>query len=243
VPLLSSSEPDVPDDAAFTDANSNDPVLLLVLLPPNTETDPPTSPLPVAAPPSTSTPPPVPTVDVPADTNTAPPAPLLPVPTLMLTAPPLPLTAEPVIRLMEPELPYLAVPVLTRTAPEIPLEPAFAVVSRIQPVELLVLPPLCSSKSPPASPAAEVAPADRTMAPPAPLLPLPTSTLIAPPLPPVAKPDSSAKYPEFPEPVLPLLNVTDPDTPDDAAFDDASTTAPVPLLVLPPDTIDTDPPT
>jgi len=61
-------------------------------------------------------------------------------------------------------------------------------------------------------------------------------------LPPVAKPDSSAKYPEFPEPVLPLLSVTDPDTPDDAAFDDASTTAPVPLLVLPPDRIDTEPP-
>jgi len=164
----------------------------------------------------------------------------------------------PVITTTLPELPDFVDPVFIATAPDTPDDAAFDDASTTAPVPLLVLPPDTIDTDPPTWPDAAArppsintpppvdtsdSPADTTTAPPAPLEPVPTNTLIAPPEPPVAKPDSSAKYPEFPEPVLPLLSVTDPDTPDDAAFDDASTTAPVPLLVLPPDTIDTDPPT
>jgi len=42
--------------------------------------------------------------------------------------------------------------------------------------------------------------------------------------------------------VLPLLSSTDPDVPDDAAFDVDTVTEPVVLLELPPATIDTEPP-
>jgi len=93
--------------------------------------------------------------------------------------PPLPLNAEPVTNVIEPLLPSLVVPVLTNTAPEMPLDTAFADDTVTDPVELLDDPPLWIKTTPPVS-LAEVVPADRTRAPPAPLPLIPTATLIDP---------------------------------------------------------------
>jgi len=49
--------------------------------------------------------------------------------------------------------------------------------------------------------------------------------------------------PELPTAVVPLLSSKEPDVPLTSAFAESRVTDPEPLLVLPPDTIDTDPPT
>jgi len=96
VPLLSKTDPDVPDEPAFDVDTVTEPVVALVLAPPKMDTEPPVWDAAVAAPASITTAPPVNALETPADNTTAPPAPLDPEPTRTLMAPPDPLAAEPV---------------------------------------------------------------------------------------------------------------------------------------------------
>ena len=79
---------------------------LLALLPPVTNTDPPSDDDNVR----------------PACTTTTPPTPLSPVPTTTLREPPRPLVASPLITLMYPELPEYDVPLLNNTQPDTPTD-------------------------------------------------------------------------------------------------------------------------
>jgi hypothetical protein len=65
-------------------------------------------------------------------------------------------------------------------------------------------------------------------------VPLPTTTLIAPPWPLVDTPLSTDSQPLLPDFAVPLLNNTEPDDPDDAAFAVDTDTLPLPLLKLAP---------
>jgi len=219
VPLLSNTDPDVPADAAFEVATVMEPVVALLLPPAKMDTEPPVCEAAVVAP---------------ADSTRTPPLPLLPVPTATLMAPPLPLVAKPDTRVREPLLPLNAVPVLKSSDPDVPADAAFDVATVTEPVVALLLPPARIDTDPPVCEAAVVAPADSTRTPPLPLLPVPTATLMAPPLPLVAKPDTMVTVPLLPLNAVPLLNNSEPDVPDEAAFDVRTTIDPVELERLPP---------
>jgi len=242
VPLLNSTDPDVPDEPAFELATVTDPVLLLLLPPPKIATEPPVFPLAVV---------------LPADSVNGPPTPLLPLPTSTLMAPPEPPVVNPVDTVTLPELPPLDDPVLSSTDPDVPADTALAETNDKEPVGPLVLPPDNIDTEPPtwlrseAVPAAITtappvvpleAPADITTPPPTPLVPLPTTKLIPPPAPLTADPDTRTKLPEFPDALVPLLNSNDPDAPNEAAFTEPSVSEPDELTEPEPAKIDTDPP-
>jgi hypothetical protein len=85
-----------------------------------------------------------------------------------------------------PLFPLLADPVLITTAPLTPLVPALEVLKcndplapqELAPVKIEIPPPVCT----------ELNPADNVIAPPDPLLPLPTEITTDPPRPPTAEP-------------------------------------------------------
>jgi len=88
LPLLSSTDPDVPDDAAFDVDTVTEPVVLLELPPATIDTEPPVFPAAVV---------------VPAVTRTCPPTPVSPDPTDSTTEPPEPPVADPVVNSILPD--------------------------------------------------------------------------------------------------------------------------------------------
>jgi hypothetical protein len=106
VPLLTSSDPDAPDDATFALRTTTDPDPELALSPLMIDTAPPI-PFPVAEPPVTVTEPPSCDAEAaePAFRLIRLPSPLVLVPTVMLTTPAVPLVADPVVMATHPVFP------------------------------------------------------------------------------------------------------------------------------------------
>ena len=84
---------------------------------------------------------------------------------------------------------------------------------------------------PPATPSADVSPAESVKAPPAPVLPPPTDILMAPPAPPVAAPEPIDTEPVDPELDVPELNFSRPEAPVAPAFAERIVSAPLVVSV------------
>ncbi len=170
-----------------------------MLVPLETDTNPPVAPVP--APPVRVALPPVPLlacVPAPATTVAAPPAtdaaevapavsvasppePVAPEPTVTAISPPFPPVAAPEDTVTVPVVPADDVPEEKMTFPLVPELPALADSTVTSPLSVAVPAPLRRESAPPACDEALVAPAVNDIAPPAPVLPVPPATTIAPP--------------------------------------------------------------
>ena len=181
MPLLIDSTPDEPAEPTFAECTNTEP-----------DPDDKLEPDPISTSPPRAT-----DRAVPADAITPPPTPLSPLPTTTLMAPPDPPLALPDNSDNQPLLPDDDAPLLNTNVPDAPLEPTFPLETTIEPELQLTLDPDVITTAPPTPlplacpplndtrpplPADDVVwPAATTIAPPTPLLPLPTTTLIEPP--------------------------------------------------------------
>ena len=189
VPVLRVMLPDTNAPMEFADTMDTDPDPLLLEVPEDSTTAPP-SPAPAAPPPCTLTVPPAPVVPdtAPALMSTAPPVPAGPLPTTILMLPPRFTDDVPVCSTIAPVLLVAEAPDLSVTTPDCPKLVTSAVEISTDPDPELKLDPLVASTLPPIPATRDDCPAISTTLPPLLLFPLPTTTLMLPPRPPVAVP-------------------------------------------------------
>lgn len=149
-----------------------------------------------------------PPFESPAESESDPPEPLFPEPTVIEIDPERPKVAGPPLKIIAPELPELADPELIVRVPLTPEDPAFAVCSRIDPLDDVEDTPLITEIKPPVF---DETPEDKVMDPPVPELPLPTETKTDPPRPLVATELAIKRLPLDPDVLEPVLTNIEPD--------------------------------
>jgi hypothetical protein len=247
VPVVKTIDPLVPVCPASGDDSLKDPEDVIVLAPDISDIDPPVrlSPRPALKfikPPIASVVP----LAIPLDKVTAPPrtefAELSPAETEILPlfkcvpdstdnaiSPPLPFVADPVLRRIAPLAPPLVVPDVKVSSPLTPETPAFAVFTRMEPLDLvvpcmalrLIVPPVSSF----------VLPVDTETSPPSEVVPVPTDIITFPPRPSLEFPLANSILPELPELVVPVRNDKCPLAPATPALSVFRMTLPVEVAV------------
>jgi len=151
VPLLSSNEPDVPDEPAFEVATVMEPVVALLLPPAMIDTEPPNLPDSEA---------------YPEDKYSEPPLPESVLPAKMLTLPPRPDVACPEAIRILPVLPDRVEPDWMETKPLEPETPPWEVATNTLPLDVSALKPLAMLTEPPYPATVEDPPPSTNAAPP-----------------------------------------------------------------------------